>query len=258
MSPPLTCPSNPDETYDLRLLERSHAKWKRSPALRAYYESVYRQMAAFAAPGPALEVGSGCGFICDFIPEVVTTDVCATRFVPRAASAYALEAVAGGPWSTIYLLDVLHHLREPMRFFDSAARALRSGGRIVLMEPAATALGRVFYRMFHHEPIEPAGVGQPYIFGSSESSPEFANMGIGWAMFGRDREHVQQMLSRRGLALLTVRFRDLVSYPVTGGFSGPALLPATCVRALGGIEARLPSWLLAKTALRMLIVVERP
>jgi len=257
MSHPPACPSAADETYDLRLLERSHEKWRRSPALRAYYESLYRDMAAQAAPGPALEIGSGCGVIRDFIPGVVTSDVRKTRFVDCAASAYALEGVGGGPWATVFLLDVLHHLREPMRFLASAARSLRSHGRIVMGEPAATPGGRLFYRLFHHEPIRPEAVHPPYAFPSDAHDTEFANMGMAWALFWRDRESVGVKLRDLGLRIATVRFRDVFCYPASGGFSRPALLPAGLLRAGLAAERMIPQAVLAQLGLRIVVALEK-
>jgi len=257
MSQPPSCPSARDETYDLRLLERSHAKWQRSAALRVCYGDIYGEMARLASVGPALEIGSGCGFIREFIPGVVTSDVCKTRFVDREASAYALETVEGGPWSTIYLLDVLHHLREPMRFFASAARALRDGGRIVMVEPAATPFGRTFYRLCHHEPIEPERVREPYVFSADTPNGDFANMGMAWALFRRDRTEVESRLRELGIRISAVRYRDLVCYPASGGFSRPAFLPAGLLRLGLAIERLLPQWLMARLALRMVVALEK-
>ncbi|RMD76207.1 MAG: hypothetical protein D6820_13155, partial [Lentisphaerae bacterium] len=167
-------------TYDLSLLEPSLAKWRASEALRMAYGSLYRQMHSAALPGPALEVGSGIGVIREFIPGVVTSDVAATPYVDCALSAYELPTNHGGPWATVYLLDVLHHLRRPFAFFESAASVLDIGGRIIMMEPAATPGGRLFYRLFHHEPIVPAAINAPYDFREDKYGGEFANMAMAW------------------------------------------------------------------------------
>ena len=56
----------------------------------------------------------------------------------------------------IVLLDVLHHLPEPVRFFDEAARLLRPGGRLALIEPGITPLSGPVYRLLHEEPVDMA------------------------------------------------------------------------------------------------------
>jgi SAM-dependent methyltransferase len=249
--------SSDEVTYDLALLERSRARWEHRAGLRAVYGEIYRAMAAAAAPGPALELGSGCGTMRDFLPDVVTSDVRATPYASLAASAYAIEAAPGGPWSTIYLLDVLHHLRDPFAFFGSAARALRAGGRVVICDPAATPLGRWFYRLCHHEPIQPARILPPYVFPPDSAQGDFANMGMTWALFHRDFTPVSERLRALGLRAHRPRFRDLLAYPATGGFSGPALLPAAVLRGVVGLERHLPNFLLRGIGLRMVVVLEK-
>ena len=246
-----------DETYDLSLLESSAKKWKNSPALRVAYGDIYLQMQREADPGPALEIGSGCGLIREFIDHVVTSDIRHTRFVDRVASAYAIEEVSGGPWQTVYLLDVLHHLCRPFEFFASAARSLQTGGRIILVEPAATFLGRGFYRLFHHEPMDVSRIQAPYDFSGNADDNEFANMGMAWSLFVRDRTQAIERLARMGLTLKTLRFRDVLAYPSTGGFSKASILPSTICRALLKAERQLPQGVMRLIGLRMMIVLEK-
>lgn len=247
-----------DETYDLALLAGSRAKWERSPALRAAYQDIYGSMTRWAGQGPALEIGAGCGTMRDFHPDVVASDVRQTQYVSVIASAYSLESSRGAAaWGTIYGLDVLHHLRAPFRFFESASRALVPGGRVVLCEPAATTAARLIYGLCHQEPTDPARIRPPYEFEADDANGSFANMGMGWALFVRDREAVEARLSAMGLSVSSIEFRDVLAYASTGGFSGKAWLPAAVVRALLAVERRLPACLLRRLGLRMIIVVEK-
>jgi SAM-dependent methyltransferase len=179
--------------------------------------------------------------------------VVATPHVSRAVSAYEIPAEA---WGNIVAFDVLHHLREPLRFFASAADALRPGGRIVLTEPAGTPGGCLFYRLFHPEPCLPAEIVPPYSFAADEAGL-FANMGMAHALFGRERTRFARILQDFGLQVVTVRYRDLLAYPATGGFSRPALLPAPVLRGMLAVESALPQAMLRLLALRMIVVLER-
>lgn len=246
-----------DETYDLGLLAQSYARWESSPGLRTVYTDIYRAMATFAAPGTALEIGSGVGTIVEILPEVVTSDIRQTPYVDCVASAYALPEVAGGPWSTIYALDVLHHLREPFRFFASATQALRPGGRIVVCDPAATPLARLFYGRFHREPVHARALQVPYEFPPDSPRGEFANMAMASALFVRDKAEVRARLEAIGLVPRYVQFRDVLAYPASGGFSGPRLLPASMLQALLWLERRAPQAWLRYMALRMIVVLEK-
>jgi hypothetical protein len=242
-------------TYDLALLEASLAKWRNSPALRALYGDIFREICGRLRPGATLELGSGIGVIKEFLPGVVTSDIAKTRFVDRAVSAYAIGA-EGGPWHNLVAFDVLHHLREPFRFFASAATALAPEGRLVLVEPAGTPLGRWFYRLFHHEPCRPDDVNPPFAFASDDGGG-FANMGMGQALFHRHRAATGRRLAALGLRIALVRYRDVLGYPATGGFSRRSLLPAGPVRALLAAEGALPQPVLRLLGLRMLVVLDK-
>ena len=246
-----------EETYDLDLLRQSDDRWRLSAGLRAVYGGLYRAMAEQARLGPALEIGSGIGAIKRSLPDVVTSDVRETTFADRVVSAYDIESDAGGPWQTIYAMDVLHHLRDPFRFFESASRVLAPQGRIVMCEPAATGLGRRFYGAFHHEPIDLTVIPCPYAPPPTEEGVDFANMAMAWALFVRDRASTQERLEALNLTVCAVAFRDVIAYPATGGFSGPTLLPAMGVRAVLALESLLPQWLLRRVALRMIVTLER-
>lgn len=243
-----------EATYDLGLLEQSAAKWRRSPALRLVYGDIYRAVATRLAPGRSLEVGAGIGVAKEFLPDLVTSDIVKTPYVDRAVSAYDLPAT-GERWGNIIAFDVLHHLRRPGDFLAGAAQVLEPEGRVILVEPAATAWGRCFYRLAHHEPCRPGAIAPPFVVEAGEG--EFANMGMGWAMFERHRAATKAMLAGRGLALREVLYRDVWAYPSTGGFSRPALLPPAVLRVLLRGEARLPGWLRRKIGLRMVVVLSR-
>lgn len=241
------------QTYDLTLLDRSSAKWNSSSSLRAVYADIFDEMRRGLVPGSVLEIGSGIGMARDYFPGLVTSDVVATRFVDRAVSAYAVPCEG---WNNIIAIDMLHHLETPLDFLKSAAAALAPGGRLVLAEPAGTWGGRIFYKLFHHEPCEPAEVHPPFQFAASADGA-FANMGIAHALFGRERAAVMTDLEKHGLTLARISYRDLMAYPATGGFSHSALLPPTALRGMLVIERCLPQWVLRFLALRMIIVLQK-
>lgn len=242
-----------DVTYDLGLLEKSAAKWAASPALRAYYGEVWRDIRGQLKQGRTLELGSGIGNAKEFLPDLTTSDIVKTRFVDIAASAYEIER-AGCAWDNVVAFDMLHHLRRPLDFFSSAARGLAEGGRVVLAEPAATWGGRRFYRWFHHEPCVPEQILPPFAW---PGDGEFANMGMAVALFRDHATAFSSELERCGLRLVSLRYRDLLSYPVTGGFSHRSLLPTIGVRGLLACERSLPQALLRRFALRMVITLEK-
>lgn len=245
--------SSPPPTYDLSLLERSVTKWESSPALRAVYADIFKEMRDSMVDGSVLEIGSGIGIARHYFPGLVASDIVRTSFVERVVSAYEIPTES---WSNIIAMDVLHHLQEPLRFFESAAAGLVSGGRVILVEPAGTIGGRLFYRLIHHEPCQPDKVQPPFRF-PAEVDGSFANMGMAHALFGRHRALINAHLQGWGLRLVSITYRDLLAYPATGGFSKSALLPAPILRAILGAEGLLPQSVLRLFALRMIVVLEK-
>lgn len=242
-------------TYDLGILSNSLRKWRSSRGLRVVYEALFRQMMAAAHGDKILEVGSGIGALKPLFPDVVTSDIQKTPYVDEAISCYAIEA-GDREWSSVVALDVLHHLREPLRFLASAAAGLQPGGRIVLSEPAATPFGRFFYTLCHHEPCRPAELSAPFEFRPDEDG-RFANMGMGMALFVHHRNWLEFRLKKMGLRIAGLHFSHIFAYPLSGGFSKPQFLPTAILEALLWLERRLPQWLLKMVALRLLIILER-
>lgn len=251
---PASHPSVPELTYDVRLLAASLKKWQASASLRAVYTDYFRELAAWRVPGRALELGSGIGNLRQCLPDVETSDVVATPYAQHVVSAYALPA----DYATFFLIDVLHHLDAPLKFFASAAAVLPVGGRLVMLEPAAGAGARAFYGLFHAEPCRPGAVRAP---APEVRQPDgtFANMGMAEALFGRlrSRPDLQAWLAEHRLQVVHLRYRDLLSYPATGGYSGPQFCSVGVARWLMRWEQKLPQWFLRHFALRMVIVLER-
>ena len=244
-----------DITYDLELLTRSRSKWESSSGVRLVYGAIFEEAMGFSKSNRILEIGSGAGFLKELYPEVVTSDIVLTPYVEREVSAYEIEK-SGERWGTIIAMDVLHHLREPLRFFSSASASLTPGGRLILIEPAGTLMGRAFYGLFHQEPCRPDGLRDPYCFEADDEEGNFANMGMGWALFHRDRGEINRRLAAMGLRAVAVRFRDVLAYPATGGLSRNQLLPTGLLRLILSLERVLPQWALARIGLRMVIVLE--
>ncbi len=248
-------------TYDLDLLDESARSWKSSLGLRCIYQDLYfaiRSECLQYADGLNLEIGSGIGVSREFISNVVTSDIVKTPYVDCAMSAYEITPCDGQLWVNVFAVDVLHHLMTPLKFLQSASEALQPEGRLVLMEPAATLFGRVFYKLFHHEPIAPQQLlVEDFVYESNGPDGEFANMGMGVALFRLSVDELKERLEQFGLRLVKIQYRDLFAYPLTGGYSKPQLLPTWALKVLLSFERCLPQWLMKYLGLRMMIVLER-
>jgi SAM-dependent methyltransferase len=244
----------------LARFEEHRRVWSRNPALRMSYQRWYcRLRKALPARdlGPCIEIGSGPGFAREFIPELALTDVVQAPWHERRVFAEALPFDKGGV-GALLLFDVLHHLAAPARFFTEAARVLRPGGRILLVDPYISPVSRWVYRLFHPEPvdmsIDPLATAANVALEAKD--PFLSNQATPTLMFCRaGRRHFATMFPE--LAVVKVeRFAGL-AYPATGGFSRAPLLPYWLWRALFAIENLMPEFVFRWFGFRMLVIIER-
>src|SRR6186997_2252001 len=108
--------------------------------LRRLYQEWYDDIAG-ALPdiaGPVLELGSGGGFLKQRVPDLITSEVFPISDVGVVLDAHHLPIRTNG-LRAIVMVDVFHHLREPRYFLADAARCVRSGGAVVMIEPWVTS-----------------------------------------------------------------------------------------------------------------------
>ncbi len=230
------------------------ARWREKPVLRAIYEDFYRRIAAACVPGRTLEIGGGSGNFKAHAPEVLSSDVQPVPWLDLVADAHALP-VAAASLANIVGVDVLHHLHRPRLFFAEAARVLRPGGRVVLVEPAITPVSWPVYRYLHPEPVRLGD--DPLIEGPADPghNPYDANQAVPTTLFGRHLGRFHDLFPQ--LRLVARRRLGLVAYPLSGGFRRWSLMPTAAVGPLLRLEDALAPALGALMAFRMFLVVER-
>jgi SAM-dependent methyltransferase len=158
----------------------------------------------------------------------------------------------------LVMVDVLHHLPAPRRFFAEAGRVLRPGGRIVMCEPYVSPLSYPVYKMFHQEElalrIDPLAGFDPRS-ADRPRDPFDSNQAIPTLLFGQRRQLFAETFP--SLAVQRVTHLSGLSYPASGGFSRRAFLPRAIWSALHRLEARLPEAIFRVIGFRMLIVIEK-
>ena len=158
----------------------------------------------------------------------------------------------------LVMVDVLHHLPTPRRFFSEAGRVLRPGGRIVMCEPYVSPLSYPIYKVFHREQltlrIDPLAGFDPQATDRSRD-PFDSNQAIPTLLFGRRRQQFEETFPT--LTVHRVAHLSGLSYPASGGFSRRAFLPQKIWSALHRTEARLPEAVFRAIGFRMLIVIEK-
>ena len=228
--------------------------WRRKAVLRALYDDYYRRMIKLLKPGRTLELGAGSGHLRTYSRDSVLTDIQPAPWLDAAADAQALP-FRDACFDNIVLLDVLHHVENPTSFFAEAARVLKPGGRIVMLEPAITPLSGLFYRYLHPEPVNMRQDPFAAVAANPERDPYDANQAIPTLLFRRRRAEFDQHFPSFHLAL--VRNLSLFAYPLSGGFRRWSLVPAFVVRPLLVLEDGLLILLGRFMAFRLLVMLER-
>jgi SAM-dependent methyltransferase len=235
--------------------------WSRKPQLARLY-AVWFDALLDAIPnaGRVLEVGAGPGFFSPYAtarrPDLrwIASDLAAAPWNDLAADALRLpfrtasvDAIAG--------LDVLHHFAHPGDFLAGAARVLRPGGTLALVEPAVTPLSFPIYRWLHQEgctlgidpwdPFGPRGRAGKDAFDGDAAIP--------WKILktaGADEWR------RRGFQPPEARKLNAFGYLLSLGFRDASLLPAALVRPMIALDRTLRR-LSGLFALRIAIVWTR-
>jgi SAM-dependent methyltransferase len=138
-----------------REIHENRKAWASKPVLRRVYAEFYRAICDsmdLSMPGLKVELGSGMGNIRDHIPECLLTDLFPNSWLDRVENAYRLsfpDASVGH----LVLFDVWHHLEHPANALAEFRRVLVPRGRVILLEPAMSAVGRLIYGNCHHEPL---------------------------------------------------------------------------------------------------------
>jgi len=225
---------------------------REKPFLRAIYDDWYARLlrALPPAPGRVLELGAGGGFLDEKLPEAIRSEVFLVPGVDAVLDALALP-VASGALRAIVMTNVLHHLPSASTFLAEAARCVRSGGVVGMIEPWNTPWSRLVYRRFHHEPFAPEATSWE---AAGRGPLSRANGALPWILFARDRAALEREHPEWSVARVApfMPFRYLVS----GGVSRRSLMPAMATPLWRALERALDP-LRDRLALFAEIVLER-
>lgn len=155
------------------------------PFLFKLYCRWYRQIVAALPEGvgsPVLELGSGAGFLKDFIPGLITSELLDTWQVDITLDGCRLP-FNDSSLRAVVMVDVFHHLPDAARFLGESARCVKPGGAVIMIEPWMTTWSHPVYRYLHHEPVDLDTQSWQLSKGGPLSN---ANSALPWIVFSRD------------------------------------------------------------------------
>jgi SAM-dependent methyltransferase len=189
--------------------------------LRRIYETWYDLLseALPLGPGPVLELGSGGGFLPERVPGVIASEVFYLPSVKIVLDGRQLP-FACACLRAISMVDVLHHIPDAPAFFREAARCVRPGGVMTVIEPWITAWSRFVYVRMHKEPFL---LDAPRWEFPSSGPLSGANGALPWIIFERDRATFESEFPE--WEVTGIRAMMPFVYLVSGGVSMRPLMP---------------------------------
>jgi SAM-dependent methyltransferase len=187
--------------------------------LKSIYQEWYKLIIkTLPQDGTILEIGSGAGFFGQMSSRIITSEVFPSPGVDLVLDGRNLP-FSEGDLAAIAMTDVLHHMPNVEVFFKEAARCIRPGGCITMIEPWNTPWAKWVYSNLHPEPFETtSGWNIP------QTGPlSGANGALPWIIFKRDRARFEKEFPMWDIKVL----RPLMplSYLLSGGVSMRSLLP---------------------------------
>jgi hypothetical protein len=226
---------------DKTLRNRSRLATNRN--LLFWYRELYRdQFKDFpaAAKLAILEIGSGTSPLKQFHPNIITSDVLDLDYLDLVFDCHdidKLDAIKSNSLDVITLTNVLHHLRSPVDFLNSAAVKLKSGGKVIATEPYFSFLSTAIWKYLHHEPTD-LKISEPeltQVRGPLTSS----NQALPWLIFFRRRDWLQRLNENYDLRGISVRPFTALSYMMTGGISHKIPIPSFLYRVIFSVDLAL-------------------
>ena len=244
--------------------------WKKKKILRDIYISWYKQVLKDLGKGKTIELGAGSGNFKEFKPGVIASDIEPCQWLDICFDAHEMPFKKGSA-GNILMIDVLHHLADPVGFFHEAAQILEKNGRIVLIEPFPTPFSLFIYKRFHPEPfIMEADYFEAHSYNPQVPSPPAtsalsavnqkkdpweANQAAAYLLFFKHKKKFMQTFENE-FKIVKKKKMSYILYPGSGGFENKAMIPDVLVPLFKFLEILLKPfrWLLA---FRCYIVLEK-
>lgn len=217
------------------ILEKHKEIWEKKKILRIIYEEWYEKIINNLSnvAGQTLELGAGSGNFKEFMPESISADIDNCEWLDMCFDAHQMP-FENESISNIVMIDVLHHLYNPLKFLKEAQRVLKKGGRLVMLEPFPSPFSLLIYKIFHPEPF----IFNVDYFSKNDlqhKDPWDSNQAIPYLIFYKHKKKFMEMFNGK-LKILKREKLSFILYPLSGGFENKSMIPDSLIPVFRGIE----------------------
>lgn len=217
------------------ILEKHKEIWESKKILRVIYEDWYKKIIdnLSTVEGKTVELGAGSGNFKDYKPDVISADIDKCDWLDMCFDAHVMP-FENDSLSNIVMIDVLHHLYNPVKFLNEADRVLKKGGRVVMLEPFPSPFSLMIYKKYHPEPF----IFDTDYFSKNDlqnKDPWDSNQAIPYLIFFKHIKKFNEMF-RDKLKIIKKEKLSFILYPASGGFENKAMIPDSLIPVFKGIE----------------------
>lgn len=182
-----------------------------------WYKTFHNELKELPS-GKLIELGAGGSFLKEFIPTIIYSDIMHLPSNDITFSALNMP-FENNSISGLFMVNVFHHLPDAGTFLTNANRVLKENGKLIMIEPANSVLGRFIYTNFHQEPFHPS-----WDWEFSDIGPlSGANGALPWIVFVRDKNKFNKLFPT--LEIVEITYHTPLRYILSGGLSFKSIVP---------------------------------
>lgn len=237
------------------ILEKHKEIWKKKKILRVIYEEWYKKIinSLSSIEGKTIELGAGSGNFKEYKPDVISADIEKCGWLDMTFDAHEMP-FENESAANIVMIDVLHHLDNPVKFMKEAERVLKSKGRVIMLEPYPSPFSLMIYKKFHPEPF----IFDVDYFNKTDlqnKDPWDSNQAIPYLIFFKNINKFNEVFGK-DFEIVKKEKLSFILYPASGGFENKAMIPDFLIPVFQGLEIILTP-LRDLVAFRCFVVIEK-
>lgn len=205
---------------------QKHRKiWNEKKLLREIYSEWYEKILndLSIVNGKTVELGGGGGNFKQFKKDVISADIVKLDWLDMCFDAHDMPFEENAV-SNLVMIDVLHHLNDPVKFLNESYRVLNSGGRLIMIEPFPSPFSLIIYKNFHPEPFDKNADYFLNVNENSDKDPWDSNQAIPYLIFYKHLNKFKDLFSSKFEIISKEKF-SFVLYPSSGGFENKQMIP---------------------------------